>query len=148
MTAPLVRVLLDTNVISEVTRPRPSAEVLAHLAALPPLQAHLSLVTIGEIESGIQRADPARAVKLRNWLEGQVLPRYAGRILALDEPVIRRWGELMALPAVRAHNKVVVDALIAATASVHRLTVVTRNVADFSVFPIATYNPWEYHSGK
>lgn len=142
---PTVRLLLDTNVVSELIRPRPSSAVVAYLGGLDTRQTHLSLITVGEIERGIAQADvPARAVKLRNWLDGQLLPRYAGRVLPLDESVIRRWGELMALPAARARTGIAVDALIAATASIHRLTLVTRNTADFLAFPVAVYNPWTH----
>lgn len=142
---PTVRLLLDTNVVSELTRPRPSPAVVAYLGRLDPRQTHLSLLTVGEIERGIAQVDaPARAVKLRNWLDGQLLPGYAGRVLPLDEPAIRRWGELMALPAVRARTGIAVDALIAATASTHRLTLVTRDARDFSIFPIQTFDPWTY----
>jgi predicted nucleic acid-binding protein len=145
VTAPLVRVLLDTNVVSELTRPRPSPAVLAYLQALDPLQAHLSLITVGEIERGIAQTDtPTRATKLRNWLDGQLVPHYTGRILPLDDAVIRRWGELMALPAVRARSGIAVDALMAATASAGRLTLVTRNARDFAVFPVVAYDPWTY----
>ncbi|SEJ90936.1 hypothetical protein SAMN04488058_1348 [Deinococcus reticulitermitis] len=142
---PTVRLLLDTNVVSELTRPRPSAAVVAYLGRLDPRQTYLSLITVGEIERGIAQMDvPARAVKLRNWLDGQLLPGYAGRILPLDERVIRRWGELMALPAVRARTGIAVDALIAATASTHRLTLVTRNARDFGLFPIQIFDPWSF----
>lgn len=145
MAVPTVRLLLDTNVVSELTRPRPSAAVVAYLGGLDPRQTHLSLITVGEIERGIAGVDvPARAVKLRNWLDGQLLPGYAGRVLPLDESVVRRWGELMALPAVRARTGIAVDALVAATASTHRLTLVTRNARDFSVFPIQTFDPWTF----
>ena len=144
-TVPTARVLLDTNVVSELTRPRPAPAVVAYLDTLDPQQTYLSLMTVGEIERGIAQADlPQRAIKLRNWLDGQLLPQYAGRILALDEAVIRRWGELMALPAARARSGMAVDALIAATASTHRLTLVTRNTRDFGVFPIQTFDPWTY----
>lgn len=144
-TVPTVRLLLDTNVVSEVTRPKPSANVLAYLASLEQSQTYLSLITVGEIERGIAQVEhPARAIKLRNWLDGQLLTQYAGRVLPLDEMVIRRWGELMALPAVRARTGLAIDGLLAATASVHRLTLVTRNARDFGVFPIATYDPWQY----
>lgn len=142
---PTVRLLLDTNVVSELTRPRPSAAVVGYLGGLDPRQTHLSLITVGEIERGIAGVEnPIRAVKLRNWLDGQLLPGYAGRVLPLDEPVIRRWGELMALPAVRARSGIAVDALIAATASTYRLTLITRNARDFSAFPIQTFDPWTF----
>ncbi|WP_164473663.1 type II toxin-antitoxin system VapC family toxin [Deinococcus psychrotolerans] len=145
MSGPAARVLLDTNVISEPTRPRPSPAVLAYLASLPADASYLSLITLGEIETGIVLAkDPRRAIKLRRWLDDQIKPVYAGRILALDDTVIQRWGEFMALPAVRARQSVAVDALIAATASVHQLSVATRNLADFTVFPIDSYDPWTY----
>lgn len=142
---PTARLLLDTNVVSELTRPRPNPAVVAYLGQLDPAQTYLSLMTVGEIERGIAQVDsPARAVKLRNWLDGHLLPHYAGRILPLDESVIRRWGELMALPAVRSRSGIAIDALIAATASTHRLTLVTRNARDFGVFPISTFDPWTY----
>lgn len=147
MTAPLVRALLDTNVVSEVTRPRPSSSVLNYLRLLDPAQTYISLITVGEIERGIVQADNRqRATRLRNWLEGQLLAQYAGRILPLNENVIRRWGELMALPAVRARSGVAIDALIAATASANRLTVVTRNTRDFDVFPVTAFDPWQHDS--
>jgi toxin FitB len=142
---PTARVLLDTNVVSELVRPRPAPAVIAYLDTLDPVQTYLSLITIGEIERGIAQADlPQRAIKLRNWLDGQLLPQYAGRILALDEAVGRRWGELMALPAVRARSGLAINALIAASASMHRLTLVTRHTRDFGVFPLATFDPWTY----
>ncbi|CAM4177651.1 type II toxin-antitoxin system VapC family toxin [Deinococcus marmoris] len=145
MSVPLRRVLLDTNVISEPTRPRPSPSVLAYLAALAPNEVFLSLLTLGELETGILLAqDPRRAVKLRRWLDHQIKPAYSERLLTPDDAVVRRWGEFMALPAVRARQSVAVDALIAATASVHRLNVVTRNQGDFSVFPVDSYDPWTY----
>jgi len=144
-TVPTARVLLDTNVVSELTRPRPAPAVVAYLDTLDPQQTYLSLMTVGEIERGIAQTDlPQRAIKLRNWLDGQLLPQYAGRVLALDEAVIRRWGELMALSAVRARSGMAVDALIAASANTHRLTLVTRNTRDFGVFPIQTFDPWTY----
>ncbi|AZI45270.1 type II toxin-antitoxin system VapC family toxin (plasmid) [Deinococcus psychrotolerans] len=140
--------LLDTNVISELVRPRRSPAVVAYLSGLEPDQSYLSLISVGEIERGIaqvaQSDAPQRAIKLRNWLDGQVVPQYAGRLLPLDEPVIRRWGELMALPEVRARSGIAIEALIAATASVHRLTLVTRNSRDFAVFPVASYDPWTF----
>lgn len=146
---PTVKLLLDTNVVSEVTRPKPSPNVLAYLSLLEQAQTSISLITVGEIERGILQVEhPARAIKLRNWLDGQLLPQYAGRVLPLDEMVIRRWGELMALPAVRARTGLALDALLAATASVHRLTLVTRNARDFGVFPITTYDPWQYSPGE
>ena len=142
---PTARLLLDTNVVSELTRPKPSPAVVAYLGRLDPAQTYLSLMTVGEIERGIAQVESrARAIKLRNWLDGHSLPHYAGRVLPLDESVIRRWGELMALPAVKARSGIAIDALIAATASTHRLTLVTRNARDFSVFPISTFDPWTY----
>ena len=142
---PTARLLLDTNVVSELTRPKPSPAVVAYLGRLDPAQTYLSLMTVGEIERGIAQVESrARAIKLRNWLDGHLLPHYAGRVLPLDESVIRRWGELMALPAVKARSGIAIDALIAATASTHRLTLVTRNARDFSVFPISTFDPWTY----
>lgn len=141
---PWHNVLLDTNVISELSKNKPQPQVQAYLALLPLVEGYLSLVTLGEIEKGIHSTPPERSVKLRRWLDYQLIPAYGARILTLDELVIRRWGEFMALPAVRGHNKIAVDALLAATASVHHLTLVTRNTADFALFPIVTYDPWTF----
>ncbi len=137
--------LLDTNVVSEATKPQRHAGLTAFLEAHSLHDMHLSIMTVGEIELGITLAgDTRRARDLRSWLDARLLPDYRGRVLPVDLSVVTEWGRLMALPAARARTGVAVDALIAATASVHRLTLVTRNVADFAPFPVAVYDPWTH----
>jgi toxin FitB len=131
--------LLDTNVVSELRRPRPHGAVTAWFAALEDTQLHLSAVTIGEIQAGIEltrEQDPAKAAEIEAWLE-RVAASY--NVLAMDAPTFRAWAQLMH----RRSDTVYEDAMIAATARVHGLTVVTRNVADFTAFGVPLLNPFQ-----
>ncbi|HLK81051.1 MAG TPA: type II toxin-antitoxin system VapC family toxin [Xanthobacteraceae bacterium] len=133
--------LLDTNVISELRRPdRANKNVLAWASTIPNASFFLSAISILEIELGtlkIARKDAAKGAILRAWIDEQVLPRFADRILAVDTVVAQRCARLH-VPDRRAER----DAFIAATAMVHGLTVVTRNVADFKSVGVALLNPW------
>lgn len=133
--------LLDTNLISEVARPKPNPGVLEWLAEVPPSALHLSVLSLGEIRNGVERLKPGpRREKLRVWLE-QVLPAWLeDRILPIDSAVADQWGRLTAatrrtLPAA--------DSLIAATALTHKLRVVTHNTKDFDVPGLEVVDPWE-----
>ncbi|MDB5555994.1 MAG: VapC toxin protein [Rhizobium sp.] len=134
--------LLDTNVISELRRPdKADRNVVAWAGTIPAASFFLSAISILEIELGvllIARKDAAQGTILRAWIDGQILPRFDGRILAVDTAVAQRCARLH-VPDRRAER----DALIAATAMVHGLTVVTRNVADFEPVGVALLNPWE-----
>ena len=134
--------LLDTNVLSELRRrDRTDRNVAAWADALDPADLFLSAITILEIEAGtllIERRDPAQGALLRAWINHRVLPAFAGRILAVDSAVAQRCARLHA-PDPRAER----DALIVATALVHRLKVATRNVADFRPMGVEIVNPWE-----
>lgn len=133
--------LLDTNVISELRRPdKANRTVLAWAGAIPAASFFLSAISILEIELGallIARRDAAQGAVLRRWIDDQILPRFESRILAVDTAVAQRCAQLP-VPDPRAER----DALIAATAMVHGLTVVTRNVADFEPTAVALLNPW------
>jgi predicted nucleic acid-binding protein len=134
--------LLDTNVISELRRPdKADRNVVAWASARPVSSFFLSAITIREIELGallIGRKDSAQGESLRAWIDHQVLGRFEGRVLAVDTAVAQRCARLH-VPEKRAER----DALIAATALVHGLTVVTRNVADFEATGVALVNPWQ-----
>jgi predicted nucleic acid-binding protein len=133
--------LLDTNVISELRRPeRADSNVVAWAGAISAASFFLSAISILEIELGalqIARRDAAQGAVLRAWIDDQILPRFESRILAVDTAVAQRCARLH-IPDPRAER----DALIAATAMVHGLTVVTRDVADFEPMGVALLNPW------
>ena len=135
--------LLDTNVVSELRKARSGkadGNVVAWAASVPPLGLFLSAITILELETGVllvERRDPVQGGMLRVWLNDHVLPAFAGRILAVDTLVAQRCARLH-VPDPRADR----DALIAATAICHGLTVVTRNIADFEPTGVQILNPW------
>ena len=131
--------LLDTNVVSETRRPRPHGAVLAWLRATPAELLFISAVTIGEIQVGIERTreqDPAKAAELDAWCE-QVVRN--STVLPMDAAVFREWARLMH----RRSNALANDAMIAATARVHNLIVVTRNIRDFEGFDVELINPFD-----
>jgi toxin FitB len=133
--------LLDTNVISELRRPdKANNNVVAWASTIPAASFFLSAISILEIELGalkIARRDAAQGGILRAWIDEQILPRFEGRILAVDTAVAQRCARLH-VPDPRAER----DAFIAATAIVHGLTVVTRNVAHFKSVGVTLLNPW------
>jgi predicted nucleic acid-binding protein len=132
--------LLDTNIVSEVVRPKPDRRVIRWLEATPDAALHLSVLSLGEIRSGAEslRAG-ARKERLRIWLEQELPAWFEGRLLPVDAMVADRWGRLIAtterpVPAI--------DSLLAATALAHGLRLVTRNVKDFGFPGLEVVNPW------
>jgi predicted nucleic acid-binding protein len=134
-----VSFLLDTKVVSEIRRGR-DENVAAWAGEAADADLYLSVLTLGEIRKGIERLrerDPGQADVFAVWLE-QLRDGFADRILPIDGRVAEEWGRLNA-PAERK----TVDSLIAATARLHKLTVVTRNTADFDGCEVSLLNPWQ-----
>lgn len=133
--------LLDTNVVSELRRPdRADARVFGWAAASPVADFFLSAISVLELELGVlmlERRDASQGRVLRAWLDGQILLQFEGRILPVDTPVALQCARLH-VPDSRSHR----DAMIAATALVHGMTVATRNVSDFAPTGVRTFNPW------
>ncbi len=133
--------LLDTNVLSELRRPTPSPAVLDWFGATQPTELYLSVMVVGEIRQGVERLgprDPARSAHHEAWLH-QLQESFVDRILEITMPIAEAWGRLRAprpLP--------VVDSLLAATALVHGLTVVTRDTAPFERIGVPYLDPWTY----
>ena len=136
--------VLDTNVVSELRKVRlgkADANVAAWAQSVDAADLFVSAITIMELELGvlsIERKDTAQGAMLRSWLEQQVLPEFSARTLSVDTAVAQRCARLH-VPDKRGER----DALIAATALVHGMTVVTRNVADFNLTGVTILNPWE-----
>lgn len=137
--------LLDTNVVSELRKAgtgRADPAVTSWAASVDPIVLYLSVITVMEIEIGIlrlERHDSAQGELLRSWLERQVLPAFAGRILPVDVAVARRCARML-VPNPKADR----DALIAAIAEERGLTVVTRNTSDFLATGVRLLDPWSY----
>jgi predicted nucleic acid-binding protein len=138
-----VSFLLDTNLVSEWTKPRPNAGVVRWLAQVDEDAAFLSVVTFAELRRGIERlpAD-ARRRRLDEWLRGELPLRFEGRIVGIDGAIADEWGRLVARREARGRTIHAMDALIAATAQVHGLTLVTRNTANFDASVKSLLNPW------
>ena len=132
--------LIDTNVLSEMRRRQPDAQVVAWFRHRPRQSLYLSVLTLGEIRKGIERmGDTIRQQVLLDWLEVELPAYFLGRLLPVDDRTADRWGRLQAsagrpLPAI--------DSLLAATALQHDLTLVTRNTRDFEGLGARLINPW------
>jgi len=137
--------LLDTNVVSELRKIRlgkADASVANWADSVDATDLYLSAITVQELEIGVllaERRDPSQGAVFRAWINGHVLPAFTGRILAVDTAVALRSARLH-VPDPRP----VRDGLIAATALVHGMTVVTRNVSDFEPTGVSTFNPWNW----
>ena len=135
--------LLDTNVVSEWTKPRPNPGVAAWLESVDEDRVHLSVVTLTELRYGIERMPTShRRKRLTNWLEEELLPRFEGRILAIDSSVADLCGQFVARTEAVGRRMEAMDAFVAATAEFHRLTLITRNVAHFESVVKDMLNPW------
>lgn len=135
--------LLDTNVISELRRPRPETRVVAFVAAQPLEQLFVSTVTFAEIRYGIEMVDDAiRRAELNDWLTNKVRPMFEQRVLGVSEDVMFKWRLLVEDGRKAGHTFSQPDLIIAATALHHGLTVVTRDTVDYSRARVPVLNPW------
>lgn len=135
-------ILVDTCVVSEVRHPKGNRLVADAFAALSPDEVFFSVITIGEIAAGLTRLEGARQHDLSQWLDG-LQTQFADRILGINAVVARLWGELTAARRQAGKPLPVADGLIAATARHHKLSIMTRNVADFAGCGVALINPWD-----
>ena len=135
--------LLDTNVVSEWMKPRPNPGVVAWLADVDEDRVFLSVITLTELRYGIERMPPGhRRKRLDEWLDEELPLRFEGRILAIDPAVADACGKVVARSETLGRRLEAMDAFLAATAEVHRLTLVTRNTSDFQPMVKGVLNPW------
>jgi predicted nucleic acid-binding protein len=136
--------LLDTNCISELIRSKPEPRVMDWMRAADESLLYLSVLTLGEIRKGAATlAQSKRRTYLESWLELDLQVRFSGRILAIDPAVADRWGWLSAEAQRKGRSLAAIDGLLAATALHHNLTIVSRNVSDFTNTQVPVLNPWE-----
>jgi predicted nucleic acid-binding protein len=139
-----VTYLLDTPVLSELVKRAPNRDVVAWVDAQDEDTLFVSVLTLGELHKGVARLpDSARKQTLRAWLTQDLVSRFRGRILSIDRSVAQTWGELQGEAERHGRPLPAVDCLIAATARVHGLVVVTRNVEDMQRCSVAVANPWQ-----
>ena len=135
--------LLDTNVVSEWTKPRPDSGVVAWLAEADEDRVFISVITLAELRYGIERMPAgARRNRLETWASNQLPARVEARVLSIDTEVADIWGRVMARGKTGGRPIGTMDAFITATAERHHLTLVTRNISDFEALGIRLINPW------
>ena len=136
--------LLDTNIPSEMTRPRPQPSVTGWLDDADDDQLYFSVVSLGEVLKGVTiLPDGKRRSELQHWLDETLRPWFQGRILPVSEPIAERWGVLAGECQLKGRPLKVADGFIAATALEYDLTIVTRNVKDFGGLGVVLFNPWD-----
>ncbi len=135
--------LLDTNILSELLKPKPELKVTRWIDATDEELLFLSVLTLGEIRKGIVLLPrSARRISLDAWLSKDLPLRFSDRILNIDQEVAHRWGQISGLASARGVAVPVIDGLFAATAIQHHLTLVTRNTRDVAATGVTLFNPW------
>ncbi len=136
--------LLDTCVISELIKPKPSSKVIKWLRSCQEESLFLSSLTIGEIQKGISKLpDSRKRKKLQIWLDSELTQRFDKRIIGIDFKVAQKWGEIQASSEIAGVKMPVIDSLIASIGLLYDMTVVTRNTADMKNSGVRLFNPWE-----
>ena len=134
--------LLDTNTVSEWVKPRPNPGVIRWMESADEDRAFLSVISLAELRYGVERLPSgARRVRLEQWLRDELPLRFEGRILSVNEKIAEAWGRTVSRSEALGRPIGVMDAFLSATAEVHRLTLVTRNVSDFPLLK-SVVNPW------
>ncbi len=138
-----MNLLLDTNVLSEVTKPQPAENVLLWLDGLDEDRTFISVISLAEIRRGVVLLEKGRRRNaLEDWLSNDLPQRFEGRVLPVTEQVSMAWGDLLGHAKKSGRGLSSMDGIIAATAMAHNLTLATRNVKDFDGFDIKIINPW------
>ncbi len=136
--------LLDTVAVSEWTKPRPNPGLVQWLAEADEDRLFLSVITLAELRHGVERLPSGqRKQRLDSWLTDDLTARFEARILSVDASIAHAWGKIVARCGTAGRPIGAMDALLAATATVHRAALVTRNVSDFEAAGVAVVNPWE-----
>jgi toxin FitB len=139
-----VSYLLDTCVLSDLAAKRPTPSVRRWVDTVDPDRMYLSVVTVGEIQKGIEKLrDPGRKEALAAWLHEDLLVRFRDRLTVLDTHVLLTWGTLVGKLEAQGRPMPAIDSLLAATALHHRFVLVTRNEDDFRPADVALLNPWQ-----
>ena len=139
-----MKYLLDTCVISEVIKRKPSSKVIKWIKQEEESNFFISVLTIGELHKGIEKLDKSkRKEELHNWVENDLKERFCNRIINIDMQVVMVWGKIQGMTERAGKPMPAIDSLIAATGVTHHLTVVTRNTSDMKESGAALLNPWK-----
>jgi toxin FitB len=139
-----MKYLLDTCVISEIIRPKPSSKITKWIKNEDESNFFLSVLTIGELHKGIEKlTESKRKRELHNWVENDLKERFWSRIIDIDVQTAMVWGKIQGMAESIGRPMPAVDSLIAATGITHNLTVVTRNISDMKESGVSLFNPWE-----
>jgi predicted nucleic acid-binding protein len=135
--------LVDTNILSELRRPRPERKVVAFIASQPLELLYVSTVTLAEIRFGIELVpDPGRRSELTDWLTNKVRPMFEGRALAVSEDIMFKWRLMVEVGRKSGHTFSQPDLIIAATGQHHGLTIVSRDTSEYAKARVQVFNPW------
>ena len=138
-----MRYLLDTNVISEWTKPRPDPAVVAWLDKADEETLYLSVLAFAEIRLGIELLPEGRKrARIRAWLDDELAARFDGRIIGIERAIAETWAEVVARGRARGATPPILNGFLTATALVHQMTLVTRNERDLAVLDVPIVNPW------